>query len=171
MVADRHVDAVTSRSHPPPCNARRPPGAEGAGDMAAPAGRAGLTLETVQRATDADVARLVVETALRDSGWELSSLRPDGVRLEPPTAYWSTYRVRARRDTRHGAEQRRLTLVARACFQPEDWQHYRASLIETYGGAPCRPIEGLGHPVLVDETQHAWWFFPVDPQLPMLPAA
>src|SRR3954467_5124485 len=110
MTADRHADAVTSCSHPPPCNARRPSGAEGAGDMAAPAGKAGLTLETVQRATDTDAAHAGVGTAVRDSGWELSSLRPDGVRLEPPTAYWSTYRVRVQRDTRHGAEQRRLIL-------------------------------------------------------------
>ncbi|MDT7570266.1 MAG: hypothetical protein QOE05_440 [Actinomycetota bacterium] len=135
------------------------------------AGTGALTLAAVQRATDADAAAGVARAALDGSGWDVVRVRSDGVRLEPPTAYWATYRVRVERTTRNGAEQRRLTLVARACFQPEDWQEYRAQLVERYDGAPCRPIEALGCPVLVDETQHAWWFFPVDPGLPTLAEA
>jgi hypothetical protein len=135
------------------------------------AGTRALTLETVQRATTVDAAEEVARAALDGSGWEVLRVRADGARLEPPTAYWATYRVRAQRATRNGTEQRRLTLVARACFQPDDWRQYRAWLTELYGDAACRPIEGLGYPQF-DEGRHcAWWFYPVDPQLPTLAAA
>jgi aminoglycoside phosphotransferase len=135
------------------------------------AGAGALTLETVQQATGTDSAEAVATAALDGSDWDVIGVRRDGSRLEPPTAYWTTYRVRAQRETRGGTEQRRLTLVARACFQPEDWRQYRAWLTDLYGDAPCRPIEGLGHPRFDDDGQCAWWFFPVDPQLPTLAAA
>ena len=88
----------------------------------------------------------------RRTGWEAHRRPPDVVRLEPPTAYWASYRVRVERS---GGEQRRLTLVARACFQPDDWRQYRSWLIELYGDAPCRPIEGLQVSVLDDDSQES----------------
>jgi aminoglycoside phosphotransferase len=140
-------------------------------DVAAPKGTADLTLETVQHATNTAAARAVAETALEATGWQVAGLRRDAVRLEPPTAYWASYRVRVQRETRNGPEERRLVLVARACFQRSDWERYAEWLTELYGEGPCRPIEGLGYPVLVDATQDAWWFYPVDPQLQTLAAA
>jgi hypothetical protein len=130
-----------------------------------------FTLEAVQRATNTAAARAVAVAAIAGTDWELSSIRRDGVRLEPPAAYWASYRVLVTRETRGGSEQRRLVLVARACFQAADWEAYRTWLEELYGDAPSRPIEGLGFPVLIDAGRHAWWFYPVDPHLPTLAAA
>lgn len=131
----------------------------------------GLTLETVQRATDAEAARTLAEEAVEGTGWTVTRVRARGVRLEPALSYAATYRVIVERTTRGGPEQRRLVLVARASFQSADWHRYRDGLAELYGDAPCRPIEGLGYPVIVDSTQHAWWFYPVDPYLTTLAAA
>jgi hypothetical protein len=134
-------------------------------------GPVGLTLATVQHATRPAAARHLAETAIAGTGWTVDAVHERGVRLEPPVAYWASYRIVLHRATNGGPEERRLTLVARACFQPLDWQRYRDSLIERYGEQPCRPIEGLGYPVLDDAGQNAWWFYPIDPQLPTLAAA
>jgi hypothetical protein len=134
-------------------------------------GPVGLTLTTVRHATRPAEARHRAETAVAGTGWTVDAIHERGVRLEPPVAYWASYRIVLHRGTNAGPEERRLTLVARACFQPQDWQRYRASLIERYGEQPCRPIEGLGYPVLDDAGQTAWWFYPIDPQLPTLAAA
>lgn len=131
----------------------------------------GLTLESVQRATNTAAAARTAEDALAGSGWSVSEVRREGVRLEPPAAYWATYRVTAERRTKGGHERRRLTLIGRACFAADAWQQFRAELVERYAEAPCRPIESLGYPVLVDEGQHAWWFAPVDPAMPTLASA
>jgi aminoglycoside phosphotransferase len=139
--------------------------------MSSPTSPVGLTLEFVRTATNTEAASAVAAAAIADTGWQLAGIRRDVVRLEPPTAYWASYRVRLERHTRAGVEERRLTLVARACFHVEDWQQYRAWLVESYGEAPCRPIEGLGYPTFDDEGQCAWWFYPVDPHLPTLAAA
>lgn len=139
--------------------------------MATAGSAAQLTLEAVRRATDADAARGVAAQAISGSGWEIASVHSDGVRLEPPLAYWATYRIRIERQSHGQRDNRRLTLVARACFQAEDWARYREELAGRYGDGPCRPLEGPGAPLLVDATQHAWWFYPVDPGLPTLAAA
>ncbi|MDQ6649868.1 MAG: hypothetical protein M3Z02_07115 [Actinomycetota bacterium] len=134
-----------------------------------------LTLETVQRATNTASARAFVEDRLAGTGWTLARIRRTWVRLQPPKAYWATYKVRAERAASAGKggqarepERRELTLVIRACFDSEDWRAYRSWLTELYGEADCDPIKGLGYPVLVDESQHARWFYPVDPTLPTL---
>jgi aminoglycoside phosphotransferase len=139
--------------------------------VAAARGSAGLTLEAVQRATNTAAARALADEALAGSGWRVAGVRRESVRLEPPSSYWAVYLVRAERETRGGLEERRLTLVARAFFQLVEWEAYRDWLRELYGDAPCRPVEALGYPVLVDTSQHAWWFYPVDPHLPALAAA
>jgi aminoglycoside phosphotransferase len=133
----------------------------------------GRTLAAVQAATNTAAARATAELAVAGTGWSVGRVRRDGVRLEPPVAYWATYSVRIERAVRGRSdpEQRRLTLVVRACFARVDWDQYAGWLRELYGDAPCRPVDGLGHPVLVDELQQAWWFFPVDPHLPTLAAA
>lgn len=131
----------------------------------------GLTLEAVQRATNTAAAQRIAEPAVADTGWAVERVRREGVRLEPPRAYWATYAVRVTRRTRQGAERRDLTLVARACFDATDWAEYRDWLAHNYVGAPCRPLDGLGAPVLDDALQVAWWFYPVDPHLPTLAAA
>jgi hypothetical protein len=141
--------------------------------VSARAPHTGRTLAAVQRATSTAAARELAAQAIGGTGWSVATVRRDGVRLEPPLAYWATYRVRIQRTVRGHAdpEERRLALVARACFEAADWESYAGWLRELYGDAPCRPVEGLGHPVIVDAEQTAWWFFPVDPQLPTLAAA
>lgn len=131
----------------------------------------GLTLEAVQRATNTAAAQRIAEPAVAHTGWTMERVRREGVRLEPPRAYWATYAVRVTRSTRQGAERRDLTLIARACFDATDWAEYRDWLADSYAGAPCRPLDGLGAPVLDDALQVAWWFYPVDPHLPTLAAA
>jgi aminoglycoside phosphotransferase len=141
--------------------------------LSAHAAHTSRTLAAVQAATNTAAARAVTEEAVAGTGWTVGHVRRDGVRLEPPVAYWATYSVRIERVLRGRSEpeQRRLTLVARACFTRADWEQYSARLREQYGDAPCRPADGLGYPVLVDDQQQAWWFFPVDPHLPTLAAA
>jgi aminoglycoside phosphotransferase len=141
--------------------------------VSARAPHTGRTLAAVQRATNTDAARAVVAQAIDGTGWSIARVRREGVRLEPPLAYWATYRVRIERLVRGQSDpqERRLVLVARACFGEDDWRSYAGWLRELYADAPCRPVDGLGHPVLVDAEQLAWWFFPVDPQLPTLAAA
>jgi aminoglycoside phosphotransferase len=132
----------------------------------------GLTLESVQRATNLRAAEAISASATAGSGWHTSSVRAEGVRLEPGVAYWATYRVSVERRSRADeAEQRRLILVARSCFTHTSWDQYAEELRGRYGDAPCRPLDGLGHPVIQDDVLTAWWFYPVDPRLPTLAAA
>jgi hypothetical protein len=131
----------------------------------------GRTLESVQRSTGTAAAQQVAETAVSGSGWSVALVRRSGVRLRPPHSYWATYRVQVVRTTKGGPEERWLTLVARAAFAAQDWADYQTALLDAYGDARCRPIEGLGHPLLDAGAQTAWWFYPVDPQLRTLAAA
>jgi aminoglycoside phosphotransferase len=70
--------------------------------------------------------------------------------------------------SRENGAQRELRLVARACFQSDHWARYREHLRNMFEGIVCDPIGGLGAPVLFDDTQHAFWFYPADPNLPGL---
>lgn len=56
-----------------------------------------LTLETVQRATNTASARAFVEGLLEGTNWQLKRIRRTWVRLQPPRAYWATYKVRFER--------------------------------------------------------------------------
>ena len=144
------------------------------GQSVAAGTHSGLTLEQVQRATNTAAATRVVEQGLAGTLWRTVRVRRAAVRLEPPLSYWASYRVRLERQTKAGkdaGEERRLTLVARACFDREDWTVYSGWLRELYNGAPCRPFDAVTGPMLVDDSQHAWWFYPVDPHLPTLAAA
>ena len=133
-----------------------------------------VTLGTVRQATGTAAVTAFLEQLLDRRCWRLLEVQRRAVRLEPPDAYWAVYRVRLERtDDQTGAEPgdgapRELRLVARAVFDSERWSEYRAQLLERFGSAASDPIDGLGHPVLFDETQHAFWFYPIDPNLPGL---
>ena len=134
----------------------------------------GLTLEQVQRGTNTASATGIVHAGLAGGPWSATSIRRTSIRLEPASAYWATYRVRVERRAHAGKaapEQRKVTLVARACFHLADWERYAARLRDHYGEAPCRPFETGTGPHLVDDHQVAWWFYPVDPHLTTLAAA
>src|SRR2546430_4569867 len=58
-----------------------------------------------------------------------------------------------------------LHLVAKGVFQPADWEGYVAGLRDRFGDRPCEPLTGFGYPVYFPETQHVFWFYPVDGNL------
>lgn len=132
-----------------------------------------MTLDEVQRATNTASVTAFAEELCEGTTWSVRRVRRTRVRLEPPLAYWATYHVRVERPRKGSAESERrsLVLVARACFASDDWVEYRDSLLEAFEGMACEPLTGLGYPVVFDETQHARWFYPVDPGLPNLAAS
>jgi len=176
-----------------------------------------VTLGTIKEATSTEaITRFVQDNVLTGSDWNLVKVKRKSIRLEPPHAYWTTFRVvvgrgdllppddpgeapvdssaesaaasmpaePSERDTAESAagaeaepgepidppdlrysEERELRLVARGVFDPAQWVEYRDRILRMYGTKPCRPLEGLGYPQVFDETQHAIWFYPVDPNL------
>lgn len=132
-----------------------------------------LTLEQVQRATRTSVVERFVRELCDGTPWEVVKVRRRSRRLAPPVDYWATYRITLERARKGAAEpdRRQLRLVARACFDPDDWERLRTQLLADRGDAPCDPLDGTGYPVLFDSTQHAFWFFPYDPALPTLARA
>jgi hypothetical protein len=134
----------------------------------------GPPLEQAELVTSTAAATDIVTQAVAGTGWRLADIYRYSVRLDPHLGYWAVYRATVQRPVRARSgepESRRLTLVGRVCFDAEDWAEYRDWLRDLYDDAPCRPIGGLGFPVLVPEHQQAWWFYPVDPHLPTLAAA
>lgn len=65
-------------------------------------------------------------------------------------------------------EERELRLIARGVFDPEDWTTYREKVSSALGGLGSDPMSGPARPALFDDTQHAIWFFPADPNLTSL---
>jgi thiamine kinase-like enzyme len=149
-----------------------------------------ITLGRIQDATStAAVTAFVEEQVLAGSEWQLAGARRRWVRLDPPYAYWALYAIRLGRGEQNqpdlheqGAEpgrdldpgwseERELRLVARGVFDEGYWPDYRESLVEKFGGRPCDPLRRRGYPVIFDETQHVFWFYPVDPLLRTLPEA
>jgi aminoglycoside phosphotransferase (APT) family kinase protein len=131
----------------------------------------GVSLAAAQRACNTAAATDIAEAALAGTGWVLEDIYRYSVRLDPELGWWAVYRVRVERPTtsaKKEPERRKLTLVGRVCFDTEDWHEYRDWLRDLYDDAPCRPIGGLGFPVIVEEHQQAWWFYPVDPHLQTL---
>jgi hypothetical protein len=167
-----------------------------------------ITLATIKAATGHDaVGQFVEERILPGTDWNLVRVSRKSIRLEPPHAYWATYRVRlgrgdrvlpgpdadpvlepatvvttgsaAERDSAGAqlgsptgdppelawSEERELRLVARGVFDPTYWAAYRRRIVELYGDRPCDPLGGYGFPVVFDETQHMFWFYPIDPNL------
>lgn len=132
-----------------------------------------LTLGAVQKATNTAAVSALMASLCEGTAWTVTGVRRTDVRLEPPRAYWATYRIRVERRLKGSREpeRRRLVLVARACFHADDWADYRDHLDAMYGDAACDPLAGLGYPIRFDDTQHAVWFYPIDPALPTLAAA
>jgi thiamine kinase-like enzyme len=65
-------------------------------------------------------------------------------------------------------EERELRLVARGVFDPEHWRTYRERVERGLENLGTDPLSGPARPVLFDDTQHAIWFFPADPNLTSL---
>ena len=65
-------------------------------------------------------------------------------------------------------EERELRLVARGVFDPEHWKTYREKVASALGELGTDPMSGPARPALFDDTQHAIWFFPADPNLTSL---
>lgn len=168
------------------------------------------TLGTLKEATGHEaITNFLEERILPGSDWNLVRVRRRNVRLEPPHAYWATYRIRlgsgelvfaggqpesasepnpnqesayessqpseassletaAATPELRWSQERELRLVARGVFDSDIWDRYRERVMNVFGGRECRPLDGLGYPVVFDESQHFFWFFPVDPMMPGL---
>jgi len=118
-------------------------------------------------ATSEDSVLGFVDEVLRGTGWQVSSIRRSGNKLEPPDSYWSLFKVDICKD----AEERSLRLVAKGALNSEAWEKLSERLIRHGAGRPCDPIDGVGYPRLFPQTQHAFWFYPFDPGMPNLPQA
>src|SRR3954468_21468445 len=156
------------------CDAHAAPDRGGDVAVQEPDAQDGLPLAAAQAATNTAAATGITSDAIAGTGWQLADIYRYSIRLDPELGYWAVYRATVQRPTRGGKgepEERRLTLVGRVCFDAEDWAEYRDWLRDLYDDAPCRPIGGLGYPVVVEEDQQAWWFYPVDPHLQTLAAA
>lgn len=127
-----------------------------------------ISLLTMREATSTDAAsEFVRNRVLRGTGWELVQVRKRASRVEPPHAYWVIYEVTINKDE----EERKLRMVARGAFDSGAWESLRERLANEGGGRPCDPIEAIGYPHIVEETQVAYWFYPFDLALPGLPWA
>ncbi|HSS93063.1 MAG TPA: hypothetical protein VLR46_03630 [Candidatus Dormibacteraeota bacterium] len=117
-------------------------------------------------ATDEAAVGAFVAGVLDGSGWQIDSLRKRSSRLSPPDGYWAMHEVLIRKDE----ETRSLRLVGRGAFGSLAWEQLCASL-DRYTAESCDPINGIGHPRLFHDSQHAFWFYPFDPTMPGLPGA
>ena len=104
---------------------------------------------------------------LTGTGWDLTKVRRRFSRLEPPHSYWVVYELSINKDARED----KLRLVARGAFDPDSWSHLMERLVREGGGRPCDPIDHIGYPYIVEESQLAYWFYPFDLSLPRLPLA
>jgi thiamine kinase-like enzyme len=125
-----------------------------------------LTYGAIQQATNTEAVTSFLERhVLAGSEWRLDGVRRRSVRLDPPVSYTALYRV----SLSSGERERELQLVAKGVFEPAAWEDYVARLHGRFGDRPCEPLAGRGYPVSFPETQHVFWFYPVDGSLPTLP--
>jgi hypothetical protein len=151
-----------------------------------------LTYGTIRQATNTEsVTSFLENQVLAGSEWRLVRARRRNVRLDPPVSYSALYRVTIGSgellDPEPAAEaetadpgleaepkeptwskQRELQLVAKGIFDSAAWEEYVARLRNRFGDRPCEPLSGRGYPVYFPETQHVFWFYPVDGILPTL---
>jgi hypothetical protein len=125
-----------------------------------------VSLVTMLEATSEDVVGEFVSALLAPKGWEVEEIRKRASRLEPPDRYWAMFEIQAKNDAR----ARSLRLVARGAFGADAWEDLHARL-ERHTGRPPDPIDGLGYPTILPQSQVAFWFYPFDPAMPGLPAA
>ena len=121
----------------------------------------------MKEATSSEAVAEFASQVLAGSGWNLVNVRRRASRLEPPHAYWVIYEVTINKDE----EDRKLRLVARGAFDAEAWEHLRDRLTREGAGRPCDPINSIGYPCIIEESQLAYWFYPFDLALPGLPYA
>ncbi len=118
-------------------------------------------------ATSEDSVAIFAEQVLAGTGWQLDHVRRRSTRLEPPHWYWSTFAVEIYKDE----EERSLRLAAKGALNPAAWEKLSDRLLRHGASKRCDPIDGIGYPCLFPETQHAYWFYPYDPNMPNLPLA
>src|SRR5947209_7378143 len=146
-----------------------------------------LTYGTIQEATNTEaVTTFLEERILAGTDWNLVKVRKRTVRLDPPVSYWALYRVTLgtgdlvqpdasedldaeEQPEPQWSQQRELQMVARGVFDQERWSQYVRRLETNFGGRACDPLNGFGYPVAFPETQHVFWFYPVDAGLLTLP--
>ena len=121
----------------------------------------------MDEATDKASVAAFVKDVLAGTGWELDAVRRRSSKLDPPDWYWAQFDILINRDE----EERRLRLVAKGALNPAAWTRLSERLMHLSAGQSCDPIDGVGYPCLFPETQHAYWFYPFDPEMPNLPAA
>jgi hypothetical protein len=122
---------------------------------------------TMDQATDKESVAAYAQEVLAGSGWEVTSVRRRGTRLDPPDSYWSVFRIDINKDE----EGQELRLVAKGALNEQAWDRLSARLQRHGAGNPSDPINGIGYPSLFPETMHAYWFYPYDPVMPSLPMA
>jgi hypothetical protein len=120
----------------------------------------------MEDATSVEAVSAFVEELLADTGWRLERVRQRSSRLDPPN-YWTLFEVRINRDE----ETRSLRMVAAGAFEEVAWQRLQHRLDRASAGRACDPINDVGYPRLYPESQHAYWFYPFDPNMANLPAA
>ncbi len=125
------------------------------------------SLVTMDEATDKASVAAFVKDVLAGTGWELDAVRRRSSKLDPPDWYWAQFDIRINKDE----EERRLRLVAKGALNVAAWTRFSERLVHLSADSGCDPIDGIGYPCLFPETQHAYWFYPFDPEMPNLPAA
>jgi aminoglycoside phosphotransferase len=121
-----------------------------------------LTLAQARASVDAEAARRRADEAVGGSGWEVVDVRQRSERLAPPRWLWVVHRVRLRRGV---DETRELRMVGKVIFQRDSWERYRDEVVARFEALANEPLEGRGYPVVDDDAQTAFWFYPVDPVL------
>ncbi|HEV2218542.1 MAG TPA: phosphotransferase [Candidatus Dormibacteraeota bacterium] len=121
----------------------------------------------MREATSTDAVTDFARQVLNGTGWELAHVSRRFSRLEPPHSYWVVFEITTKKDE---AEDK-FRLVARGAFDPGSWSHLKERLEREGGGRPCDPIEHIGYPHIVEDSQLAFWFYPFDLALPGLPSA
>src|SRR6202022_4045962 len=125
------------------------------------------TRVTMDEATSEDSVRAFVQELVEPSGWQIGSVRRRASRFEPPDWFWTAFAITINKKD----EERDLRMVAKGALNPEAWERLSERLLRHGAGNRCDPIDGVGHPVLFPDTQHAYWFYPFDPSMPNWPWA
>lgn len=121
----------------------------------------------MQEATSSEAVADFAREVVAGTGWELAGVRRRASRLEPPHAYWVIFEVTIKKEE----EERKLRMVARGAFQAGSWADLKERLEREAGGRRCDPVEYIGFPRIIEESQLAYWFYPFDLALPGLPWA
>lgn len=121
----------------------------------------------MDEATSEESVAAFAEEVLAGSGWDVTSVRRRGTRLDPPDSFWSQFNVHASKE----GQVRTLRLVAKGALNAAAWERLAGRLSHNGLGERCDPIDGVGYPRIFPETRHAYWFYPYDPSMPNLPHA